>query len=472
MPSGISPIFGVIETPIGEQEPPLGPRDDWKWKEGRPPPHGSPLIPFAYIPWHKLRWAAEPIIPPRLSFQGFFPPTTENINRLFTLNQVTNNPTYVKDHHVIALRKMVEQLWSPKIHAHIHLEVSGEIFVKPLGKIVHGAFIAAQYYVYWPSIIPPTNPDKPYIFSVGGFVDNKGGHAHFWNAGASGSNTWKARIHFEHGGSIPGEGNAVNIGNYEKIKVEYSWKLIKYFRRVFSQDGDSIWGADFNAFTRLVHLQLYNNFRGDLLLGYASYAGDYWSDDFNTVPFGQGRAPKAEVSSSGVIIQKNIILSSCQLPTREHVLQPWFSGGGSTHDTLVGYDIVCDHPHMLQHSVNRFVQQSVYSPVLGVSQGIDDPIVYFSETETSPWVEGEFFEVVVASQDEIIPPPPGVTIASGSRFVKSLIGTRLVPRFRVTYRDGNNNVRVYMVTNTEFYGSNIPFITDDVVGGGGQEPTA
>jgi hypothetical protein len=473
MPSGISATFGLSELPIGAKQPPLGPRDDWKWSEGRPPAHGSPLIPFSYIPWHKMKWAAEPIIPPRLSFQGFLPESAGNVNKLFTLNTVVNNPTYIKDHHVIAMRKMVEQLWSPKIHAHIHLEVSGEIFVKPLYSIIHGAFISANYYVYWPSIISPINPDKPYIFSVGGYVENDNGHIHYWNAGADGSNTWKAKIHFEHGGSIPGEGNAINIGNYEKIKVEYQWVLTRYFRQVFSQDGDNIWSGDFNAFTRTVHLKFYNNFRGDFLLGYASHAGDYWSDAFNTVAYGAGRAPGALVGANGTIIQKNIILSSCRLPQREHGLNSWFpSDNGSTHDVIVGYSILYDHAYMIENSVNRFVQQSVYSPSLGESVGVNNPLSYFTETESSPWIEGEFFELTVSSQDEIVPPPQNVTLANGSTFIKSLIGTRLVPRFRVTYRDGNNNVKLYIVTNTEFYGSNIPFITADIAGTtGGNEPT-
>lgn len=471
MPSGVSPAFGVIESPVGSPTISVGPKDDWKWSEGRPPSHGSPLLPVSYIPWHKLKWPGSNIIPPKLSYQGFIPvaapiPGIENLvnlNKTYTLNIVNNNPTFISDHHIISLRKLIEQLYSPKISAHIHLGVEGEIFVKPLYSIVHGAFVAADYYEYWPSIISPTNPETPYVFSVGGFVDNSNGHRHYWNAGASGYNTWRCRLHFEHGGAIPGEPKIANVGNYEILKIEYQYKLTKFFRKVFSQDGDLIWTGDYNAFTRKVHLELYDSFAGEWLLGYCDHVGDYFTNPDNTIPYDDGtgnpgRQPASEVIPGVGVVRKNVVLTACKIPERESAINPWFGqDDGNTHDVISPYVIQYDHIYMLQHSINRFCQQSVYASTMGQSVNVSGPLQYLAEEETSAWAEGEYFELTVRSLDEELPPPNGVTYAPGSRFVLSLIGTRVVPTFRVTYRDGNGNIRIKLITETELYGSNIPY---------------
>ncbi len=457
-PIGISGIFSLIEGPYAEKDTiSNAPVDDWKWQEGRPPSYGSPLIPFIFHSWDKMKWAAPKIVPPKLSFQGIN--TNTGKSQFYTMHYVNNNPTFITDHHVISLRKMIEQLWAPKFHAHIHLELEGEIFVKPLYSIGHGAFKAAQYYEWLESIIPPTNPNKPYKLSVGGFYHDMIGHSHLWNAGASGSNTWKAKLHFDHGGSIN-----ESLGNYVIEKIEYNYTLIKYFRKVFSQDGSNIWEMDYNAWTRKLHLPVYDSFEGKWLMGFCVDAGDYWSTNINTVPNSRGgRAPAyATVRKQSsdwvgglpvyVQVPLNIQWSSCTLPSKETVHSPWFGGGGPTHDPVSGYEIVLDHMEMLTKSDNRFIQQSVYSPTLGESIAIPTSLEYFQEEISPGWKEGDSFEVKVEEADSIEIPNELQTSETGSKYITSLIGSRLVPYFRVTYRDMNDNVHINVITETELYG--------------------
>lgn len=458
MPIGASGILGIIEGPWNTKKRlPQGPVDDWKWPEGRPPSHGSPLIPKLYHPWHKQKWAGDPIIPPRLGFQGVDSVTGKN--KAYTMPVVVNNPTYISAHHIISLRKMLEQLWAPKFYAHIHLQLEGEIYVKPLYAIEHGAFKAADYYQYLGNLGPTYGPF--YVFSVGGFYSNRNGHLHYWNAGASGYNTWKAKIHFDHGGSINEQ-----LGNYTILKVEYNYVLTKFYRRVFSQDGDNIWGGyDYNAHVRQLHLPIYDSFDGQWLTGFAMDSGDYWSTDSNTDPATtpEGlpyRIPKYDlVSTIGPLGYKisyyqarNIIMSSCKLPQREEGIDSWFCNSGGTLDNIEPYNIQITHPEHLQRATNRFIQLSVYSPEVTKSVGIAEAIKYF-QTEVSPgWTEGREFEVRVQEEDKREVPEEIRETSSSSAYVTSLIGSRLVPYFRVTVRDLNGNVHQHLVTDTELYG--------------------
>ena len=460
MPSGVSPVFGVVETPIGTKTFPTGVVDDWKFKEGRPPGSGSPLVPYLYYSWDKLKWVGEPIIPPRLSFQGFIQDTGEN--KKYTLPMVINHPSYVKDYHIISIRKIIEQLFSPKIHAHIHLEIKGQIFVKPLYTIAHGSFKSADVYEYWKSIIPPTNPDKPYVFSIGGFVSNHNGHSHLWNAGASGYNTWKCKLHFDHGGSISEE-----IGNYEITKVEYSYKLEKYYRKVYSQDGDNIFTGDIDSFTRKVHLQLYDSFDAEWLIGYAVDVGEYWSHPGNTNIYSSGDqvsiSPKSFfIAGINRFVTGNILMTSCQLPARETVRDKWFSGAATTHDVTRPYSIRYNHQEMFQYGTSRFIQLSVYADDLGESIPIEYPLRYFSKTTSEEWrvvtKDDPYFEVNVQEADVVESQVGG---GAGSSWVTSLIGTKLQPMFRITAKDLNGNTDIYIVTETELYGSDISYLTGE-----------
>lgn len=455
MPSGVSPVFGLFETPVGQVTAPPGPVDDWKWSEGRPPKYGSPLIPVAYIPWHRMRWAAEPVIAPKLTFQGMIPDATEN--KKYTLASIINNPSYITDHHIISLRKMVEQLFSPKIKAHIHLELDGEIFVKPLYQMSHGNFKAADVYEWWPSLLNTygDGPDKPYVFSIGGFVSNHGGHVHTWNAGASGYNKWTAKLHLHHGGAIWEE-----IGNYEIIKIEYSYITTKYYRKVYSQDGDLIFSGDYDSFTRKVHLQLYDSFEGKWLLGYAVDVGEYWSTPGNTNISYPGGIPSITPKYYYLANQwnpGNIIMSSCMLPYRE-VMGAWF-GGGKTHDPVTPYNILYNHAQMQIYGQNRFIALSVYASTLGTSIPIDDSVQYFEKRIVGEWTEiakdNPRFEKEYTEADVVTTQPGG---GAGSKWVQSLIGTTFQPMFRITFKDMNNNIRTYTVTETEFYHKNISYL--------------
>lgn len=452
MPIGVSPVFTVVEGPFGNIGGirTAGIVDDWTFSEGSPPSYASPLVSQNIHHWHKKPWTFSKIIPPRYSFQGAMADNTES--KFYTMGYVVNRPTFITDNHVISIRKMIEQLWSPKFSAHIHVELEGQIFVHPLYSITHGAFRAADVYEYLESIISPINPEKPYVLSVGGFYSNRNGHSHFWNAKASGKNIWKAKFHNDHGGSI-----REDVGNYNLIKVEFSYRLTKYYRKVYSQDSLNFLTMDYNSYIRTLRLPIYDSFDGKILAGFAEHSGDYWSTDSNTIPYGRGRAPKYTLvrthnafgNPTYISQPLNIIMSSCMLPIREFGLNSWMGGGGGTHDMLRGYNIVYDHEHMLQHSVNRFVIQSVYSPDLGEEIPIPEAISYFEKTETAPWREGKEFQIHCEEPD--ISQGAGV---SGNAYVTSLIGTRFEPMFRATWQDINGNINTTIITEVELYGIN------------------
>jgi len=447
MPEGVTGFFGYIPSPVDTIRRQTGLQDDFKWREGQPPPLGSPLLPFSYIPWYKMKWVGDNIIPPKLSYQGI-----KNISekiKTYTLPTVNNHPTHIKDYHILSVRDLIEQLYSPKIDAHIHLNLDGEIFVKPLFAINHGSYRPADYYEFWESTISPTNPEEPYVFSVAGFYSGSNGHNHYWNAGATGFNKWKATLKNDHGGSIGEE-----VGNYEIINIEYSYILKKYYRRVFSQDGMNIWNLDYNSYVRRLHLHWYDSFEPDFLIGFAVDSGDYFCTDSNTDPTfnNLGRVPKT-FNIAGQEVLANVILSSCTLPIRENVHHPWFEETMATHDQVRGYEIVLDHETMLANSSNRFCQLSVYSPDLGDSIAILNPISYFDETIQSEWKVGDEFEVNINSEDKIESEPGS---AEGSRWVTSLIGTRLDPKFRLTLKDINDNQFTVFIYRSELYsGKNI-----------------
>lgn len=453
MPIGVSQPFSVVEEPYGSSKvrTTQGPIDDWTFKEGRPPSHGSPLVPFNYHPWYRMEWAFKKIISPRYTYQGIS--GNNESSKFYGLPYVTNSPSFITDAHVISIRKMIEQLWAPKFKAHIHLELQDEIFVAPLYFLMHGAFRAADLYEYWTPVLSPTNPDKPYVLSVGGFYSNLNGHMHFWNASASGRNVWKAKIFYDHGGSI-----REDIGNYRILKVEYSYKLTKYYRKVYSQDSMNFLTMDYNSYIRKLHLPIYDSFEGKWLIGFAVDSGDYWSTQHNTVPYNRGRAPKYELVKSTdtfgnpIYIQQalNIMMSSCTLPGREFGFNDWMGGNCPTHEMTRGYEITYDHAHMLEHSVNRFIQLSVYSEDLGESLPIENAITYFEKEEAGAWTEGTEFEVRCEEADVL---EGAATGTNDSKYVTSLIGTRLIPMFRVTYMDMNENIRTVIVSETELYGS-------------------
>lgn len=222
---------------------------------------------------------------------------------------------------------------------------------------------------------------------------------------------------------------------------------------------------DYNARIRRLHLPIYDSFDGQWLIGFSMDSGDYFSTDGNTVPNDQGgRSPKYVtvpmqtsdwVGGQTVYVSRplNIVWSACTLPTKENIHSPWFGGGGSTHDPIRGYTVEIDHEEMLVKSNNRFIQLSVYTPDLGESIGIPSSLDYFEDEESPGWKEGDSFEITVSQDDEIEIPSELENTSSASQYITSLIGTRLVPMFRVTYKDLNDNIYTSVVTETELYGA-------------------
>ena len=338
---------------------------------------------------------------------------------------------------------------------------------------------------YLESILSPTNPDKPYVFSIGGWTDSHGGHSHFWNAGTEpGSfHHWICYLHLHHGGSLPPV-----VGNYECLRLEYSYDLFKYYRTVFNQEGDTIFTLDPDSHIRKLHLLIYDTWLAEWLLGFAVDSGDYISTPDNSEQYKLlGRKPKYHYfPGPGRTVCAAPYVSSCTLPQREHALQPWFSSSGGTHDMITGYTIgtgfggvAMDHSVMLQNAAGRLIQQSVYMDQMGESVGVSNPLRYTQEKVHQPWttvfdsndggstdnLEGKAFFEVHVEESDIWPDDPGFEYPYGGSYsfnpnsvwVKSLIGTKLIPYFRITYRDLNGNIKTYLPTEVELYGE--PTIT-------------
>jgi hypothetical protein len=273
---GTAPLFRIIEEEILRRRVRPAPPDDWGWQEGRPTPLASPLVPYNIYPLGYERVIGQPVVEPKYSAWDMGVSTIRNAGPepfRFTSYLPINTPTFITDHHVIALRTMVESLWAPKFHGHIHLNVEGELIVAPLYGITH-SLVAEAYTAGWNIFGDPTS-HRIYSFGQGGIMS--AGHTHVWGASLQqdgGSVVWTAKLCLDHGGSIDEA-----PGNYEILETTYSYKITKYYRTVYSQDSERHFTHDLDAWTEWWQKAIPTTFAWDEVMGYCLDAGALWLID-------------------------------------------------------------------------------------------------------------------------------------------------------------------------------------------------
>lgn len=432
MPTGTAPIFRLIEEPYWRKSTTKAFPDDWAWKEGRPTPIASPLVSKNIHPWGYARVYAKPLVEPKYSISHQGTPYQDSLVSPFRYTSFTpiNRPDFISDHHVISLRRQIESLWSPKIAAHIHLDVDGEIIVNALYQVKHRVIAEASTFGY--SQFGDATNRRVFAFGEGGTL--VGGHGHVWGAGGGGSVLWSAKLCLDHGGAI-GESR----GNYEIIEEPtYSYTVTKWYRQVFSQDSGRHFSLDIDALTQWWQKMVPTTFNYDEVMGYCLDAGALWLHPGNTRP--------CSSCEDGIMLildgQHTYGFTACTLVDRENQLRPWFVNGRThvpTEAPVIGTKL--SHNWM-----------EAWDPGVTVNLAIR----YWHETKTYTGT-GYSFEVprifgdcgtTAAPQGE--PDPSG-----GDQWIKNCIGTRVVPTWYLTIRDMNGNVSRPIITETEFPNSNI-----------------
>lgn len=213
------------------------PLDDWGYYEGRPTPALSPLMPFNTVPWWNRRWQYDKIQKPVYSTGNF--EAFSNIQALrskFVSKDPINKPTFIKDYHMIAIRKQIEQLFSPMFAAHLIVHVRDTVDIPPCYWIRHGRFQKS----WW-----------------GHGADNGSilhpGHEHWFREGSpSGSLSAHMELSITNsaykdwGGSVTGlkdgDDYRSSYGNYYILNIRYEWEVDEYWRKMVLEDWSTIRG--------------------------------------------------------------------------------------------------------------------------------------------------------------------------------------------------------------------------------------
>lgn len=233
MPRGRSKPFRMRRLPYQQSTKKTTlPHDCFKYAEGKPPSLGSPLVPYFIHSYYYQKTYLErlrsPIFPwtYNRSYEiAEYDATGNQYRRDFSVPIVINTPTFMKDSHLISVRRQVENFWAMRFYGHIHLTLNNGLKVFRLGAVSHGMAEPAMMTAFW---VPGIGSR---IVSMDGSA-GWDGHMHLWNAKSSGGQEWVATLRLDHGGSIPPE-----QGHYTIIDpVKYKFKVTEYYRTVFSQD--------------------------------------------------------------------------------------------------------------------------------------------------------------------------------------------------------------------------------------------
>lgn len=213
------------------------PKDDWGYFEGRPTPGLSPLMPFNTVPWWNRKWQYDKIQKPIYStgqIEGFG--NIQALRTKFVAKEPINKPTFIKDYHMIAVRKQIEQLFAPMFAAHLIVEVDDTMNIPPGFWIRHNRFQRS----WW-----------GHGANNGSILDP--GHEHWFREGSpSGRLSAHAELSITNtaykdwGGSITGlkdgDDYRSSYGNYYLLNVRYEWEVEEYWRKMVLEDWSTIRG--------------------------------------------------------------------------------------------------------------------------------------------------------------------------------------------------------------------------------------
>lgn len=213
------------------------PLDDWGYYEGRPTPPLSPLMPFNTVPWFHRKWMYDKIQPPVYS-TGLIKNygNIADLRAKFVSGRPINTPTFIKDYHIIAIRKQVEQLFAPMFAAHLVVKVRDTMNIPPCFWIRHGRFQKS----WWIGD------------GTGGEILHAG-HEHWFRDGSpSGSLQAQMQLSINSpglknwGGSVsglkPGDDYRSSYGNYYVLSTRLEWEVEEYWRKMVLEDWGTIRG--------------------------------------------------------------------------------------------------------------------------------------------------------------------------------------------------------------------------------------
>lgn len=317
----------------------FAPLDDWGYYEGRPTPPLSPLMPFNTVPWFHRKWMFDKIQPPVYStgnMHGFG--SLLHLRSKFVYGTPINKPSLVKDFHIIAVRKQIEQLFAPKFAAHLVVTINDTMHIPPCFWIRHGRYQKS----WW--IGDGTGGEILFM-----------GHEHWFRDGTP---SGKLHAHMElsiqnsalknWGGSVsgldPGQDFRKSYGNYYILNIRYEWEVEERWRKMVLED----WSTIRQDYMSIAPNFLMPHFGGwhmilepgvsetGRAIGFAIDMGQMWQPATHA----QGGASYYEVYPGYYRVTKYLVrpgvygytgpeYTSCSRPYKEARMH-WGSGGGST----------------------------------------------------------------------------------------------------------------------------------------------
>lgn len=438
---GASPNTSIREIPYRYDPYAEYANDTWLYKEGSPPPPNSPLIKYAVHPYYNWSKYTEQIVPPKFLAPEeylYWPDAAYDypFRRDFSKLQIYNKPSFIQDHHIISIRRQIEDLWSPKFYAHVHMGVTGSLTVQPLRRVCHHKFARAMT-MGWDSFGLPTHSEL-FSFGEGGLST---GHYHYWGAGAGGSQLWQAKLMFDHGGSI-----TERLGNYTICDIKYEVEITYYKRTVYSQDSMRHYTWDYDAVTQNFQQPVPATFLWDEVMLYCLDSGMLILDYGNTRKIGTLQEhPANRRPLMGRDHTYN--WSSCTVPDTEHQLNKWFRGSRS-HTVFA--PALGGAGQVFDGSPECCGKAWLERPHLG--EEIVQAIRYHQTTEYEKGT-GESWSKVIQGYSKDVDAPTGeidVSYVPGDHWVEMLIGTRVKPTWIVTIKDILGRYQTHKITDIEY----------------------
>lgn len=471
--SASSPAEAVILPYVKKLEEQPAPLDDWGFYEGRPTPPLSPLMPFNTVPWFNRKWMFDKIVPARFGFAQIESnaSTLEIAGRSSIVSKyVSNEPSYITDYHLIAIRKQVEQLFAPFFRSKVLVFINDSLHYPPCFMIIHD-----MYQKSWWSGAEGGNDD-----GIGSFI---GGHSHvFRDDPPTGNLNVRTSLSMADNslrkvdGSIRGIMNETDdfrssFGNHYVLSITPRWTITEYWRKMFIETWSDI-KQDYQSTTLRFHQMMWGPWSdivrsgiGFRALAYAMDYGAMWEIEDNLMPedpaFPEKRELKLVDDGNGRLkLPNGPSYSACSRPYRE--IGPFFYPGSNRVASKVSLSAIGFTKFQSVYGMNcgiytNPIVEEYPPPAVNFPSSLESngKIIYDHGTASVKFRDDNSFLNItydLEGMEEINISPREQSLAvDGGTYLVHCLGAKITPYYRVKIMSFNGLEYSMDITEREVY---------------------